>query len=272
MKENQKSIKEFQTEILRNYTNHGRVLPWRTDTSAYSIFVSEVMLQQTQVGRVETKYHEFLRAFPDFTSLSRASLSEIYAVWQGMGYNRRAKYLKDAACLIETQYKGKLPQNVESLDALPGIGHATASSIAAFAFNLPTVFIETNIRSVFIHFFFPKQEKVSDAQIVPLVKKTLDTINPRQWYWALMDYGAMLKKTNPNPSRQSRHYQKQSTFEGSNRQLRGKILKLLSQHARLSHEDLKSLGEKGENRIDSIVKDLISEGLIKKTKGKISFA
>lgn len=226
------------------------------------------MLQQTQVERVVRTYGEFLAEFPDFLSLSRAPLKKILRVWQGMGYNRRAIALREAARIVVRDFGGVLPDSIEKLTALPGIGRATASSTVAFAFNKPSVFIETNIRRVFIHHFFSDKENVRDDEILPLVEKTLDRKNPREWYWALMDYGSMLKKKVPNPNRKSAHYQKQSRFEGSNRQIRGKIVKLAAGGRRLTPSQfVKELGLDPE-RIRKALSQLEQEGFVRK-KGRV---
>ena len=148
------SKKQFQKIIYAHYRTHGRILPWRFEKDPYKIFVSEVMLQQTQVSRVRKKYGAFLKQFPDFRALSVASVSAVLRAWQGLGYNRRALYLKRAAERIVHAHGGKIPREIGELEALPGIGPATARSIRAFAFNEPDIFIETNIRSAYLHFFF----------------------------------------------------------------------------------------------------------------------
>ena len=214
-------IPAFQRMVLSHYEQYGREMAWRNTTDPYQILVSEIMLQQTQVERVTTKFPEFIRAFPDFASLAVAPLANVLTVWQGLGYNRRAIALQKCAIRVMNEYEGSLPVDVDILATFPGIGRATASSIAAFAFNMPVVFIETNVRRVFIHFFFTDTDTVSDAEILPLVKKALYRENPRVWYWALMDLGSALKKTIPNPNRRSVHYTKQSPFEGSDRKIRG---------------------------------------------------
>lgn len=206
-------------------------MPWREDTSPYSIFISEVMLQQTQVSRVFRKYPEFLESFPSFSSLAEADLTDVLRAWQGMGYNRRGKYLRDGAKIIVEEHGGILPDNPVILDTLPGIGLATAGSISCFAYNKPTVFIETNIRRSVIFHFFKDQEAVHDSDILPIVQKCLQkiektkSISYREWYWALMDYGTYLATYISNPNRQSRHYAIQSKFEGSDRQVRGRLLR-----------------------------------------------
>jgi A/G-specific adenine glycosylase len=219
----------FIARVWRHYEEHGRDdLPWRRTTDPYSVLVSEVMLQQTQVARVVPKYEAFMREFPTVEALASAPLDRLLGVWQGLGYNRRALALKRAAEIIATEHGGVVPATLDGLTSLPGVGHATAAQVLAFAFDVGAPFIETNIRSVYLHEFFPDAEDVPDAAILPLVEATLDAERPREWFWALLDYGAHLKATGANPSRRSRHHTRQSRFEGSNRQLRGRILAMLA--------------------------------------------
>ena len=240
-------------------------MPWRETTDPYHILVSEIMLQQTQVERVLKKFPEFILAFPDFTALATAPLADILAVWQGMGYNRRAIALQKCAILVMKDYQGRLPEEVETLVTFPGIGRATAGSITAFAFNMPVVFIETNIRRVFIHFFFPGSATVGDAEILPLVEQTLYRNNPRVWYWALMDLGTSLKNTVSNPNRRSAHYSRQSSFHGSDRKIRGSILRiLLEEHFMDDLDFVVRLGE-DPGRVKRILVTLESEGFIQRT-------
>lgn len=257
------TIDSFRNEVYTYYENNKRSFPWREDLSEYSIFISEVMLQQTQAGpRTVKKYIEFMERFPDFQALAVASLQDILQVWQGLGYNRRALYLKKAAKSIVRDYNGCLPRTIEKLDSLPGIGSATASSIMAFAFNAPVLFIETNIRTVFIHHFFSNSGSVTDEDILELVNHTLDHSRPREWYYALMDYGSMLKKLHKNPSRKSAHYTKQSTFEGSTRQLRGAVLRELTSR-RMSLNELTVLTKSTLSKLRPVLHTLAKEGLIK---------
>lgn len=219
------SYQKFNQDLILFYAQNKRNLLWREQVTPYSVFISEVMLQQTQVARVMQKFPEFLEKFPDFFHLTQADLVEVLKVWQGMGYNRRGKYLHDAAKVIVEKYNRNLPDDPKLLVELPGIGVATAASIACFAYNKPIVFIETNIRRVFLHHFFLGQENISDTQILPHVEEALDKKNPRDWYYAIMDYGSYLAKTMENPNKRSKHYVKQSKFEGSDRQIRGRFLR-----------------------------------------------
>lgn len=264
----EKAIRLFQKIIYDYFNKHERNLPWRMTDKPYHILVSEIMLQQTQVPRVIGKYEEFTKTFPDFKSLYKAPLQKILRVWQGLGYNRRALSLKKIAGIILKKLNGTLPSTIEELSSLPGIGKTTASEIAAFAFNKPTVFIETNIRAVFIHFFFHHKTNIKDSEILPLIEKTLDSSNPRLWYYALMDYGVMLKKQFTNPGRKSAHYQKQTPFKNSNRQLRGLILKVVIEKQRISESGIIKNIKADPLRIKCVIIELQKDGLIEK-KGKM---
>jgi A/G-specific adenine glycosylase len=266
------AIHAFQNIIYAYYHEHARRLPWRETNNPYHILVSEIMLQQTQVERVTEKYDEFITAFPDFHSLAQAPLQEILKIWQGLGYNRRAIALKKSAELVVTTYNGTLPSRLDVLMSLPGIGRYIASALATFAFNQPTVFIETNIRTVFIHFFFQNRSEIKDNEILPLVEQTLDTSHPRIWYYALMDYGAMLKKRYQNPNRKSAHYHKQTPFKGSNRQLRGMILQALTREPSMSERELMQTLKIDPERVKRTLIQLHDEGFIQKSGKKYKIA
>jgi len=220
-------IAMFQETVWDYYRTAGRAMPWRKHPEPYAVLVSELMLQQTQVSRVLPKFEAFMRRFPTLAALAAAPLGEVLQAWSGLGYNRRAKFLHQAAQQIVAAHHGEVPRATGELTALPGIGKNTAGAVLAYAFNQPVVFIETNIRSVYIHHFFSDEQDVEDRALVQLIEQTLDHEHPREWYWALMDYGTHLKQTRGNNIAQSRHYTKQSRFAGSRRQLRGQILKAL---------------------------------------------
>lgn len=230
--------------------------------------MSEVMLQQTQVERVMPKYKSFLKKFPSLSALAKAPLSEVLIEWQGLGYNRRAKMLHDAAKEIMSQHNGIFPRTHESILSLPGVGPYTASAVRVFAYNEPEVLIETNVRSVYIHHFFPRTAKVSDSALLPLIKKTLPQAGKnREWYSALMDYGSHLKQTVGNASKRSAHHIRQKPFKGSNREVRGAIVKMLTEKARRSDE-LFTLPF-SHTVIDAQYKRLLSEGLISSSGGQV---
>ncbi|MBD3391103.1 MAG: A/G-specific adenine glycosylase [Chitinivibrionales bacterium] len=248
------------------YAHARRDLPWRKNVSPYRVVVSEIMLQQTRADRVAQKYPGFIRAFPSFAALAGASTAQVLAAWQGLGYNRRALMLHRCAREVRDKYRGRLPRDPEILRLLPGIGPATAASITAFAFDAPAVFIETNIRTVFIHHFFPRSKAVPDARIAPLVEQTLDRASPSRWYNALMDYGAALKRTHGNPSRRSAHHVRQKPFEGSDRHVRGRILQYALQGGPVTvARGARALSVKPA-RLRRILEALAREGFLQKTR------
>ena len=273
MRLSESQVWQFQKTVYAYFDRSGRTrLPWRrARRTPYHIFISEIMLQQTQVDRVVEKFELFIRTFKNFQSLAAAPFSSVLAVWHGLGYNRRARYVHQAAQTIVRDHRGRLPADPEILATLPGIGRATAASICAFAFSMSIVFIETNIRSVFIHHFFHDRKNVPDTAIEPLVAATLDRHDPYRWYSALMDYGVYLKKTVANPSRKSTHYVKQSRFEGSARQVRGRIIKrLLEEGPAMTRVIQKACND--DTRVAGILEQLKDEGLIvmKKTRWTIA--
>ncbi len=261
--------KAFVKSVKIFYRKQGRhSLPWRQTTNPYLILVSEIMLQQTQVERVVPKYEYFIRQWPDVETLAHAPLSAVLKAWQGLGYNSRAKRLHECAKVVVKEYCGTFPTDYKKLLELPGIGPYTAGAIMAFAFNKPVALIETNVRTVYLHHFFQSTTNVSDGEILELVTTTLDTKNPRSWYAALMDYGSHLKRTHGNRNSQSAHYTKQSKFTGSNRQLRGQLIKQATvtpftrqqAHAFLKQFDIL--------RVDAQLEQLKVEGLLEHVKGK----
>jgi A/G-specific adenine glycosylase len=266
------TVRRFQNTVYSYGKRHGRSLPWRRDYDPYHVFVSEIMLQQTQVDRVALKFDPFIKELPSFAALAGAPLSRVLSLWQGLGYNRRALNLKLAAEIILREYKGALPFSPEILEPLPGIGKATSASIAAFAFNRPVVFLETNIRTVLIHHFFNDAISVHDDKLLPLAAVLLDRKHPRKWYSALMDYGSMLKKQFGNAARRSAHYKKQSRFEGSARQKRGKILRLLLKgHLLTSRQIAANLGVSVRG-LTGILDGLTADKIILKLKNRYRIA
>ena len=255
-------ISQFRSVVWNFYQEARRDLPWRRNLDPYAIVVSEVMLQQTQVSRVIPKFQLFLEKFPTFDVLANATIGELLNVWQGLGYNRRALALQNLAKIIVADYGGVLPRDPAALETLPGIGKATARSILVFAFNQPLVFIETNIRRVFIHHFFADKSGVNDKQLIPFVEAALDRARAREWYWALMDYGSFLGRATVNANRRSVHYTRQSQFAGSRRQLRGRILKALLA-GRLSAKELVAVTERSLTEVVDVLKELEREQFIR---------
>lgn len=264
-------VQQFYQALWEAYDEHGRNdLPWRQQRSdgsidAYAVLVSEVMLQQTQVSRVIPKYQDFLRQFPSVDSLAKAPWPAVLSAWSGLGYNRRAKYLHEAA---QSLCGALEPWSLEQLTALKGIGHNTAAATLVYSYNQAHVFIETNVRSVYLQHFFPDEPTASDKQILQAVSDTLDRENPRQFYWAIMDYGAWLKRRGRGQLDRSASYKKQSPFAGSRRQLRGRILRELQLNGSSSvmrlHEVLP------DDRLDAVLEDLVAESLIKVRNNRVS--
>ncbi|MDJ1122647.1 adenine glycosylase [Olsenella sp. YH-ols2217] len=219
-------LARFIDKVRREGERLYRDLPWRRTRDPYAVWVSEAMLQQTQVSRVDGRWQRWLARFPSVEALAAADQADVLAEWQGLGYNRRALALKRAAEAVADQ-GGEVPSSVDALVKLPGIGPATAAGIRAFAFDLPAVYLETNVRTVFLHELFPEAEDVPDSAVRPLVEACVPDRDVRGWYYALLDYGAWLKRTVPNPSRRSRTHARQSRFEGSRRQKRAALVRLL---------------------------------------------
>lgn len=257
-----KQIALFQDNVWEIYASHKREFPWRQNTDPYHILVSEIMLQQTQTSRVAGKFKGFLERFPDIHKLARASQAEVLQAWQGLGYNRRARFLHQTARIICERYEGTVPYQQQELVSLPGIGPNTAGSITAFAYNTPAVFIETNIRSVFLYWFFPEQNNISDKSIFSLIEQTLHQENPREWYWALMDCGVFLKQQSDNPSRRSRHHKQQTPFVSSKRKIRGGVIRLLT-NAPHTYKKLRETID--DPRLDDVLNALEVEQLITRT-------
>ena len=229
-------------------------------TTPTTYWYRKIMLQQTQTSRVVSKYSEFISTFPDFFALAKAPLRDVLLVWQGLGYNRRALALQRTAQEIVAHFDGQLPSGPEVLQQFRGIGQYTAAAVAAIAFNKPTVFLETNIRTVFLHHFFEKSEKITDRNIFPLVKATLVKENPREWYYALFDYGAMLKRKRKAIARITRH--RQSPFRGSNREMRGQIVRILLNRESITEQELAAFLNEKNGRVRKIITEMQEESFI----------
>lgn len=256
-------ISALREKIWRYYREYGRSFPWRDTDDPYRIFVSELMLQQTQTERVLKKYGPFVETFGSFAELAEAPLAGVLQMWSGLGYNRRALGLKESAAIIHRDYGDEVPTGTADLLRLPMVGPATTGSLQAFVHNLPSVFIETNIRRVIIHFFFKDREEVRDREVLEYAADLLDTKNPRHWYYALMDYGVYLKYAVPNPNRKSAHYQRQAPFENSDRQIRGALLSLLVRNGGMSIGQLHDALARFEySRVEKCLRHLEDEGFL----------
>ena len=262
---------EFVAKVRERGADLYRDLPWRGIDDAYGVLVSEVMLQQTQVARVQRYWGRWMALFPTVDSLAAADTATVLELWQGLGYNRRALALKKACETCSERHGGRLPRTADELVKLPGVGPATAAGVVAFAYDEPATYLETNVRSVFLHELFPEQDAVSDKQIAPYVADSCPSTNVRSWYYALLDYGADLKTRVANPSRRSAHYAKQGAFAGSRREKRSFMLKLvLAAEGGIEADELRRELDRHEAKagrpapdpalFDAILAELLSEG------------
>ena len=226
----EEKVRQLVEKVLAFYVQNGRHdLPWRKTVDPYAILVSEIMLQQTQVARVVPKYEVFLRRFPTVHFLAAADLADVLRLWQGLGYNRRAKYLHEAAKEVVARWNGVFPNTCADLQTLSGVGLYTAGAVCAFAYDTPVAMVETNIRTVVIYECFPKKQHVEDVAVHGVMLQALRYVSsPRVWYWACMDYGSALKSSGVVVHRQSAHHSKQAPFAGSDRQVRGAIVRAIA--------------------------------------------
>ena len=266
MNSESRKSRAFIQIVWNYYRRHGRHhLPWRKTQNPYRILVSEMMLQQTQVDRVIPFYGAFLKQFPTPGLLAKASLARVLVAWQGLGYNRRAKMLHQAAKDI---VKNGMPKTAAGLHQLPGVGPYTAAAVAAFAYNQDVVFVETNIRTAIIQQFFKRKTNISDTEILLILEKLLPKGRGREWNLALMDYGAHLKKSGVKLNPASKHYSKQSPFTGSQREARGAILHALASGPHTKAKLEKLLGAERLEQMRKARKTLMQEGLVHKHGGR----
>jgi len=265
-----KKITSVRRRVWNHYRAHGRHdLPWRTTKNPYRILVSEIMLQQTQVSRVIPKYKEFIQQFPTVKALANATSREVLTLWQGLGYNRRALALHRAARIVHDKHNGRMPRTYEALLALPGIGPYTAGAVCAFAYNKAVPLVETNVRTVLFHHVLSNRAKVSDSEMLSMSKQLMDTKRPREWYWALMDYGAYLKAEGVRTNHRSKHYTKQSKFAGSDREVRGALVRTLTNGSHTQRQ-LQAKVKAAPERIRTQLARLHQEGLVQRNRGRWS--
>jgi len=268
MKCGRADVVRVRSIVWRHYRSHGRHdLSWRRTTDPYRVLVSEIMLQQTQVARVLPKYDAFVARFPDVRALAEASLRDVLVLWSGLGYNRRARMLHETARVLVQHHDGVFPASPEELQLLPGIGPYTAGAVCVFAHNAPVPLIETNVRTVLFHHLLTVEDRVSDALLLPVARALCPRGRAREWHWALMDYGAHLKAQGVRMNHHSAHYSKQSRFEGSDREVRGAIVRVLARQESISERGLLVRIEATSNRVRAQLKALHDEGIVERRSG-----
>lgn len=187
---------QFSTKILQWWQEHGRKnLPWQQNRSDYHVWISEVMLQQTQVETVIRYYNAFLRRFPDIYSLAQASLDDVLRIWSGLGYYSRARNLHKSAKIIVKRYQGHLPSDQNKLEELPGIGRSTAGAILASAYGQRGVILDGNVRRVLCR-FHALEGWPGQSTVLKKLWQLADSLTPEtacgNYAQAIMDLGALL--------------------------------------------------------------------------------
>ncbi|MDY6766316.1 MAG: A/G-specific adenine glycosylase [Candidatus Nanohaloarchaea archaeon] len=270
-------VEQLQAELLTWYRENRRELPWRETDDPYEVLVAEIMLQQTQVARVVPKWEAFLDRFPTVEDLADAPLREVLQLWDGLGYNNRAKYLKQAAEQVVEEFDGEFPRDPDQLETLQGVGEYTANAVASFAFNNGGPVFDTNVRRLLYRF----HGAATDAELKAVHEQLFPTGESRVWNNAVMELGAEVcvdgtprcrecpwredceafrAKTFDTPDVQS-----QSSFEGSWRQYRAKVLKLLMDGAKPREELSAALELPEEYSINELLAELAAEGMIEET-------
>ena len=258
-------IKSFRTKIRTFYRKHGRDLPFRMINNPYLVTVSEIMLQQTQVDRVIPKYENWIKQFPDWKTLSKSSNKSILTYWSGLGYNRRALYLKEIAQIIVKNHNGKMPPDIKTLQSFPGIGKYTSHAILIFAFDKRVAAVDTNIRKVLLHEFNLPPE-TSEKDIQSLADLVLPKTKIKEWHYALMDYAKTLPQ-DVHIKYQTKY--KQSKFEGSLRQIRGEIIRQLTKNRFTTIQQISAILKRNDVDIQKAITTLVNENMIQVKNKKI---
>jgi len=295
-----KDTTRIRSLLLRWYRKHARAFPWRdASAGAYLILVSEIMLQQTQAPRVAELLPAFLDRFPSVHRLAQATNAEVIRAWKGLGYNNRALRLRDAARAIVDDHGGSIPRDPEQLITLPGIGPYAAASIAAFAFDVPTVVVDVNVRRVYSRLAAPQPlttDVLSDEAIRRFGRDLLPRRSPpSEWYNAVMELGAtvcMARRTvcescpltsvcpsaqtiaapTGNSAGASRGRTPEPQFRGEPRRLwRGRVVAALHHHpegrtrSALIREVFTSLEPTDAAFVDDLLDRLIKDGLLQRS-------
>lgn len=276
-------------EALRAwYAPRRDAYPWRGTRDPYAIWVSEVMLQQTQAARVVPAYRSFLRRFPTVRALAAASRRDVVAEWRGLGYNRRAVRLSEAARVIVRDHGGRIPRDKDELLELPGVGPYTASAVASMGFGEPVAVVDTNVRRVVarVHLGMEGHE-VPSEDMSTLADAWLDREDPVTWNQAVMDLGREVCRPNPkcdvcplagvcrfrlSGAVARRGPRSQGPFEGSSRQVRGAVVSALRSHPWLTPAHLASETGFPVDRVEAAIQALAVDGLVEVEAGRVQLA
>ena len=187
-------IARFRRKLVAWFRRHGRDLPWRRTRDPYHIVVSEFMLQQTQVSRVEQYYGKFLLQYPTIRDLAVAPAAQVRESWEGLGYYRRAVHLHRLAVSVVDERNGVMPNSVDDLSQLPGVGRYTAGAIASFAFEQSEPAVDTNVARVIRRAFFGPRAKVREESIWVMARKLVPRRGRPAWSFnqAIMELGALV--------------------------------------------------------------------------------
>lgn len=291
------SYSTFHKALLQWYARHRRSLPWRTTRNPYNILVSEIMLQQTPVNRVVEHYKRWLKQFPSFHSLARATRADVLRSWSGLGYNSRAIRLHNLSRAVVTHRLHQLPNTIQELQTLPGIGKYTAHAVACFAFRNNVPVVDTNIKRIVTRWtrkVRSSSEIVSDKEAWVLAERFLPLEKAYEWNQALMDLGstyctAQQPKCSECPvnancasafsklflQRENRIRKKEPSRKGIPRRLyRGRILKLLHNTALSAGEAAFHLWKYPTGRdidwIDNVLRQMENDGLVERRKNRYS--
>lgn len=286
------TLAAFRRAVLGWFGREGRDLPWRRTRDAWRVLVSEVMLQQTQVERVIPKYEAFVRRWPTPAALAASSTGDVLAAWSGLGYNRRAARLREAAIAIVGRHGGAMPADVESLEALPGVGRYTARAVAAFAHDRDVALWDTNIRRIFLRYFLGGEfagRVPGNAELESVLAAALPKGRSRDWHGALMDLGSAvcagrLPRCGSCPLARScmaaprfmageapprALVRPQPRFEGSRRQARGAVIRELAAAGRKGIRESEAAARLARPDAADVIDALVGEGLIVRRRGSL---
>jgi A/G-specific adenine glycosylase len=283
------SRRRLGREALRAwYVPRRRAYPWRGSNDPYAVWVSEVMLQQTQASRVVPAFRSFLRRFPTVRALAAAPRRDVVQEWGGLGYNRRAVRLSQAARAIVRDHGGRIPRDPATLRELPGVGSYTAAAVASLGFGQPVAVVDTNVRRVVarVHVGIDGHEAQA-KRVWALADAWLDRDDPVTWNQAVMDLGREVCRSEPRCDvcplsrvcrfRRSgvtarRGPRRQGPFEGSSRQARGAVVDALRSKWSLTPASLAAEIGFARSRVDAAVESLVLDGLLEFHAGRVGLA